>query len=358
MSEYLNQCLDSILSQSLKEIEIICVDDGSTDNSMEILLEKNSQDSRIRILQQENKGGGAARNLGLNVAKGKYLSFLDSDDFFEPEMLESAYHTAEKSDADITIFEYKIYNTNTSQHSNKKHGLSNTVLNLKQPLSHKDIPQSIFSITNPAPWNKLYKHDFIKRYNLRFQEIKKNNDLYFGFTTLYFAEKIAILNKPLLSYRTGTGTNTQATTYKNPNDIYYALIEVHKHLSNTPSWNLVEKSFINEALNHCIGQLDKLRERYPHAFEELKTLLNTEGYEKLGISKHPKADFEKKWNYWRYQEYLTWKEDEDSNHIEKIRRQLCLSVCQFYSLVVSLINVLRFDGAREATKQVLDFIHK
>ena len=107
------------------------------------------------------------------MAKGKYLSFLDSDDFFEPEMLECVYHTAEKYDADITIFEYKIYNVNITQHSNKKHGLSNTILNLKQPLSHKDIPQSIFSITNPAPWNKLYKHDFIKRYNLRFQEIKK-----------------------------------------------------------------------------------------------------------------------------------------------------------------------------------------
>ena len=300
-SQYLNQCLDSILAQTFRNIEIICVDDGSTDNSLPILSEYATKDKRIIILQQKNNGGGAARNLGLRVAKGKYLSFLDSDDFFDPDMLECAYHTAEKYGADITIFKYHEFNNNTSHYSNNIYGISDTVSNIQYPISCSNMSQSIFTITNPAPWNKLYNHDFIKKNNLRFQEIKKCNDVYFGFTTLYFAEKIAILNKSLLSYRTETGANTQATTYKNPCDIYYALLEVHKHLSNTPSWNSVEKGFVNEALNHCIGQLDKLRDRYPNAFDELRTLLNTEGYEKLGISKHPKSDFKNKWNYWKYQ---------------------------------------------------------
>ena len=127
-SKYLRQCLDSIQAQTLKEIEIICVDDGSTDNSMEILLEKELEDSRICILQQKNRGGGAARNLGMSIAKGKYLSFLDSDDFFEPTMLEEAYTAAEKHNADITIYSYHIFYDGSKLYSKIKDGINNYYL--------------------------------------------------------------------------------------------------------------------------------------------------------------------------------------------------------------------------------------
>ena len=78
---YLRECLDSVLAQTLREIEVICVDDGSTDNSLNILKEYQNKDTRIVVLTQENRSAGAARNYGLSIAKGKYLSFLDSDDF-------------------------------------------------------------------------------------------------------------------------------------------------------------------------------------------------------------------------------------------------------------------------------------
>ena len=103
-SKYLKECLDSILNQTLTDIEVICVDDGSTDESPLILEEYASRDSRLQILKQENKGAGAARNLGMTIAKGKYLSFLDSDDFFSPDMLKHAYLNAEIYSSDITIF--------------------------------------------------------------------------------------------------------------------------------------------------------------------------------------------------------------------------------------------------------------
>ena len=82
VEKYLKECLDSILNQTLQEIEVICVDDGSTDRSLEILREYEKKDKRVIVLTQENKGAGAARNKGLAIAKGEYLSFLDSDDFF------------------------------------------------------------------------------------------------------------------------------------------------------------------------------------------------------------------------------------------------------------------------------------
>ena len=86
---YLSECLDAILGQTLKEIEVICVNDGSTDRSPEILREYAARDSRIRVIDQENTGAGAARNNGMAQARGEYLSFLDADDFFEPQMLEA-----------------------------------------------------------------------------------------------------------------------------------------------------------------------------------------------------------------------------------------------------------------------------
>ena len=100
---YLKQCMDSVVGQTLKDIEIICVDDGSTDGSLDILKEYATEDSRIQIIEQKNAGAGAARNNGMRHATGKYLSFLDSDDFFEPRMLEKAYDLAEKDQADFVI---------------------------------------------------------------------------------------------------------------------------------------------------------------------------------------------------------------------------------------------------------------
>ena len=86
-AEFLGECLDSVLAQTLTDIEVICVNDGSPDNSLEILREYEKKDSRIKIIDQKNQGAGAARNHGMSVARGEYLSFLDSDDFFDRDML-------------------------------------------------------------------------------------------------------------------------------------------------------------------------------------------------------------------------------------------------------------------------------
>ncbi len=108
---HLRQCLDSITGQTLREIEIFCVDDGSTDGSAQILEEYRGRDSRLHVIRQENAGAGAARNRGLAEASGEYLSFLDADDFFEPDMLESAYERAVSGNAQIVVFRSDQYHT-------------------------------------------------------------------------------------------------------------------------------------------------------------------------------------------------------------------------------------------------------
>ena len=104
---YLEQAVESVLSQTLHDIEFICVDDGSTDGSLEELREYAKMDSRMRVLRhrEQTDGAGAARNLGLEAATGKYLSVLDADDFFALDMLEKAYAKAEATKADIVFFD-------------------------------------------------------------------------------------------------------------------------------------------------------------------------------------------------------------------------------------------------------------
>ena len=100
----IEQCVRSVMNQTLESIEIICVDDGSTDGSRAILERLAKEDARIAVIAQENAGAGAARNRGLQLARGRYLSFLDADDFFEPDMLEAALAAADSCGAEVAVF--------------------------------------------------------------------------------------------------------------------------------------------------------------------------------------------------------------------------------------------------------------
>ena len=104
---YLKQCMDSVVGQTLKDIEIICVDDGSTDNSLDILREYAAEDSRIQIIEQKNAGAGAARNNGMRYATGKYLSFLDSDDFYVNSNLIKLVEKLKGTNADLVFTNYR-----------------------------------------------------------------------------------------------------------------------------------------------------------------------------------------------------------------------------------------------------------
>ena len=109
VEQYLPKCLDSVLNQTLKDIEIICINDESPDNCAQILEEYQKRDSRIIILNQKNSGQGSARNRGLEIAKGKYIQFLDSDDFYEPTCCEEMYNLMEQhKDIDVACFDCNI----------------------------------------------------------------------------------------------------------------------------------------------------------------------------------------------------------------------------------------------------------
>jgi len=169
VEKYLRQCLQSIADQSLKEIEIICVDDGSTDASPKIVQEFAEKDSRFIAVTQENGGAGKARNTGLRMAKGKYMSFLDSDDFFDKDMLLEAYNTAEQYGADFSVFKSDQYYENENTFKQVSWTVRYPDLPPYQPFSRRAITENVFKIFVGWAWDKLYNREFVMKNNLWFQ---------------------------------------------------------------------------------------------------------------------------------------------------------------------------------------------
>lgn len=224
---YLEECIKSLCSQTYKETEIICVDDGSTDSSPEILKKLAEKDSRIKILSQQNRGAGAARNYGLSVAKGKYIYFFDADDIAVNNLLELSYKRALETNADIVVFNGYTFTDDDINTKKTKPGYNKNVLGDSSCVfSWKDYPQNIMSIVNVVPWNKLIRTDFIKEKNIRFEEISSTNDITFSAVCAASAEKIALVDKQLMYYRLGHSGTISSTKSKNLKNIITAVESV------------------------------------------------------------------------------------------------------------------------------------
>ena len=201
---FLRQCMDSLLAQTLKNVEFIFVDDGSTDRSLEILREYQQKDPRITILQQQNQYAGVARNNGMKLATGKYIIFLDSDDFFEPTMLEEAFNCAEAHQAQIVMFGFFRYDNETKSSKLWLPGsLPDGVFSAEQ--AGERLFQSLYA----APWNKLYQREYVDRLGVFFQPVRKCNDEFFTLSTIALSDRIIHLNKALLHYRINNPTSLQ-----------------------------------------------------------------------------------------------------------------------------------------------------
>lgn len=209
-AQYLPQLFEEMLFQTFSDCEFIFVDDGSTDNSAEIIKEYMTKDNRISYYYQENSGGGTARNLGISKAQGKYVICLDSDDIYEKNLIEDMYNQAVKTDADIILSKFSRLDTDTGRIVRGK-GINDKDLPNKEVFSPKDV-RDILQITNPAPNNKLYKLSFIRENNLKYSGTRIINDLKFGMLALVLAKKITVVNKDLSTYRyktAGSGSSSR-----------------------------------------------------------------------------------------------------------------------------------------------------
>lgn len=266
--KYLRQCLDSIVNQTLKDIEIICVDDGSTDGSLEILREYEAQDQRVKVLTQQNQFAGVARNNGIEMARGEYCVFWDADDFFHLDALNQMYMTAKAHSADICLCGGDRFDTNQNTFIPtpwwfKKAVFDTEVINSK---THSD---DIFEVTTMAPWTKLYSVNFIRKQELRFQKLPRANDVFFTMMSLSLAEKVVGTSQVFIHYRIGDGNNLQAHNEKSPLAFCEALSAVKEELIQRGVFERVLNAFRNKALSLCVYNLLTLRNA-PEAFQSLK----------------------------------------------------------------------------------------
>ena len=247
-SSYLDRCLKSVLNQTLSEIELIVIDDGSTDDSLTKLIEYAGIDKRISVVTQDNNYAGTARNAGIEIAKGKYLAFLDSDDFFDTNMIKEAYSLAESENSDIVCFQFRKFDDEKQSVLDKKeYGISlpqNNNKFISYSPKDKELSYRLFSSTNPAPWNKLFKKELIDKFRIKFQSLKASNDLYFTFSNLFLSKKITYLFKALAFYRINTKNNL-TNSGKRGLDFYSAYKCLREKLTTQKSLPVFESSFLN-----------------------------------------------------------------------------------------------------------------
>jgi glycosyltransferase involved in cell wall biosynthesis len=216
VEQYLKECLDSIANQSLKDIEIICIDDGSTDNSLAILNEYSLKDDRFIVISQENQGQGIARNKGVDIAKGEYLFFVDPDDWIAEGALEKLYKFAKENSANVVKFNYREYNdysgkyesTSFAKHIMRLYGFD---LMLNPVYNWRQFKKGCLINLDLHVWTYLYSRDFINKNNIRFAPTRRGEDHLFSDGAILLTDKIYYLNKYFYFYRCrkGSAVNTQ-----------------------------------------------------------------------------------------------------------------------------------------------------
>lgn len=297
VEHYLRQCLDSVRAQTLSDIEIICVNDSSTDGSLSILEEYAKKDPRIQVVTQPNGGAGAARNKGLSMAKGKYLSFLDSDDFFESDMLELAYKKAEEDKADFVVFNSDQYYTDKKKFVEVPWTLRIKELPPYMPFNHRQMTDNIFKVFVGWAWDKLYSREFVENNHLLFQEQRTSNDMLFVFSAVAIAKRISIVNKVLAHQRRDAKDSLSKTRENSWYCFYDALTALRDRLQAEGIYKETEKDYINYALHAVLWNINTLAEP---TRSKLIDKLKQEWFEDLGIAGKSENYFYNKKEYKQY----------------------------------------------------------
>lgn len=213
---YLRECLDSVVAQTLKEIEIICINDGSTDSSLSILREYAGKDSRIRILDKPNTGYGDSMNRALDASSGEYIGIVESDDFVEPDMYEKVYTAARSSDADAVFANaWELNGKNTLLRKQLLPQWDHTEF-YREKLSGIQIYSYLLEKQWMDYWSGVYKKDFLNRNHIRYNPTPGASYQYCGFfyKVMYCQPVTRLLNEAFYHYRTDNPDSSVRSTAK------------------------------------------------------------------------------------------------------------------------------------------------
>ncbi len=254
---HLSGTLESVVAQTFRDFECICVNDGSPDNSGSILDEYVAKDPRFRVFHRPNSGAGVSRNTALEQASGKYVICLDSDDLFEPELLETLYLRAEREQAEITVCRYDAFDTVSGEKTYELHYPES--MPRSGIFSLKTRTDLTFGDFRPEPWKYLFLREFLTRWNIRFSTAVRNaEDVPFTNTALAFADRIALVDRVLLHYRTGSVTSLESgKSSSHRTDFYLSLLEWREKMNDCGVLSLYRSRFCSSAFYVCIYNLRK-----------------------------------------------------------------------------------------------------
>lgn len=263
---YLRQCLDSVLAQTLREIEVLCIDDGSTDCSSEILEAYALLDTRVHIFRQKNQYAGAARNLGLKYAKGQYLSFLDGDDYFETNMLEKMYQVAESKKLDIVICRSRQHNVETGIIQSPSYSFERSFLVKEDVFSGADLKYAgIFQITKGWAWDKLFRAEFVHNCGYIFPEFRSSEDGFFVYMLMARAYRMMCLEDSFVTHRINDKTSLSNTKDQNWQNGFRMFESIKAELLCQGIYDIYQQSFLNGAAHFLKWYLESM-----HSLEVLE----------------------------------------------------------------------------------------
>ena len=279
--KYLRECIDSILNQNFKDIEIICINDGSTDNSQDILDEYHKKDIRFKVFTQKNQGLAKSRNVGLNHAKGEYVIFLDSDDYLKSDSLLKLYNIANKKNLDFVMFKIMNFDYKTHVKSTARYFDMKFLKNVRNKVFNwRDVKENFFNISVTAT-SKLFKRELLE--DIRFPEGIIFEDNLFFIKALLKAERIYFLEDYLYlrRMRPDSITNSYYGDFKDCIKIYALIIDYFKEINSYEEFSVLIFNRQTRDIYQRFKQLseeykkeyfDLMKKDFLERFEELKSL--------------------------------------------------------------------------------------
>lgn len=247
VEKYIDKCLKSLVSQTIDNYEIIIVVDGSKDNSIEIVKKyKEKYPKLIRYYETENKGLSAARNYGLTKAKGKYIGFVDSDDYVEKNMFKEMYNFATNKNNDIVICNY----SKVTEQEQKK-------VDLK--INDNEKKHHLILKAKPYAWNKIYKKELFEKYSLSFPDGLIFEDIYTIYSLMLKNDKIGYINEYFYNYTINRPDSIMKTKNRNDEHVLMVLEQLNNYCKQNALWKENFKTIQEINIRHIFYRLNEMK---------------------------------------------------------------------------------------------------
>lgn len=337
--EFLHIAIEGILNQTYKDLELICINDASTDSSQDMLLQYTKQDSRVRLhVNRYNCGAAYSRNIGITLARGKYIFFVDADDVFDETLIENLVTTAIQENSDMVYVAYDIFKGSHVGNVDNRHRyfFFSKVLSLQ--IKSKDHRKAFLRDMQMAPYSRLYKKEFIENNRLRFQELRSSNDVYFGTISALLSDKIAHTEEYVhLIHVREHDSVSRISNNRNPFDNFKAYKYIKDQMHKREIWDgykivIQERFLMNSVYEITVCDRTLSRSYYyflkEQGFEEMETWDILECEEADSACKNiarsfGKEEFESGW-YYKIDYFMSLLQD-NSERVKKLFSQLQIS---------------------------------